>query len=207
MRPECGDQPRLIDNEPGVSTAEECAGQQLIHHTLQTPDTSAAVLQSATADNPEWGLTSADAPYSTDITRCSILTLPWSLQRPGIIIQQTIGHHRGDVRRLFISFPWPNSGDICHWPVSGGRSLSSLSLLHHHSHHCTEAPILIINTRITLILYRGPHHLPFSFWGWLTPASNYKIGSQDDIMSSTNQNLDHSFKGKMVLKKGFYSWS
>ena len=100
-------EPARIDNEPGVATAECRANSWYITHCRhQTP-----VLQCCSQL-----LQITPAPYSHYCRGQSTGII--------IIIQQT----RGDVRRQLISFPWPNSGDICHWPVSGGRSLSSLSL-------------------------------------------------------------------------------
>ena len=76
MRPECRDQPRSIMSRVW-RLQRVCAGQQLIHHTLQTPDTSTAVLQSATADNPGSILTLLQRPeyrdyyyHSADKRRC-----------------------------------------------------------------------------------------------------------------------------------------
>ena len=72
-----------------------------------------------------------------------------------------------------------------------------------HCHHCLCCIITIIT------LYWGSHIYHHSVLRLsslaililrLTDKSNYKMGSQDDRKSSTNQNLDHSFLGKMVLK-------
>ena len=163
-----------IDNEPGVAPAD-CRVDT--SHTLQTPDTTLQCCSQL-----------LQILAHTHISTAS----PAVQSTPGIIIQETRGHHSRDVRRLLISFPWPNwwhlPRAVTRHQASGARSLSSLSLLHHHSHH-HSALRLPLNTRIPII-----KHLPSSSWGWLTPACNYKIGSQDDRKSSTNQNLNRSFK-------------
>lgn len=179
-------EPARIDNEPGVATAE-CAEP--------TVDTS------HTADTRHWHPALQCCSQLLQITLHTHITRADTAVRvrrvhPGrIIIQETIGHQSRDVRRLFILFPWPNwvpelmlTSAPSLWPVLR-------SLWCHHCLYCITLIIIILDWESLLLRLSSSCH-SHSLADGHQQACNYKIGSQDDRKSSTNQNLDRSFKGK-----------
>ena len=162
--------PAGINNEPGVATAE-CA-----EPTVDTSHTADQTLQCCSQLLLQ---ITGETPYShypeSENTHCSTLLQRERVESTlGIVIQETIGIWAEMWGGCFILFPWPNwvqsADDICpiYWPVL--RSLITVTSSHSSSHHYYY-PALAIRK-----------------------ACNYKIGSQDDRKSSTNQNLNRSFK-------------
>ena len=165
--------------------------QQLIHHTLQTPDTGtrarpAAVLQSATADNPPY------SHYSSRHCSQSAESTPREDYHSG---DNWPSEQRCEAAVYFISVTKLSpraDGDICPEPLTSPpvTVVSSLSLLRQFT------LIIITLDWGSLLLRLSSFCHSHSLADGHQQACNYKIGSQDDRESSTNQNLDRSFKGK-----------
>ena len=186
-------EPARIDNEPGVATAECRANSWYITHCRH--QTLAPGLQCCT--------------QLLQITLHTHITEPTLQHRVRRVHRGLLSFRRQLAIRaemwggcLFYFRDQTESrswADICPEPLTSPpvTVVSSLSLLHHH--------IIIIIITLIIILDWGSLSLSSSFHSHsLTDghqqACNYKIGSQDDRKSSTNQNLDRSFKGKAGFK-------
>ena len=169
--------PAGINNEPGVATAE-CA-----EPTVDTSHTADQTLQCCS--QPLLQIT-RETPYShyleSENTHCStLLQREWRVHWGLSFRRQLASELRCEAAALFYFRDQTESRELMTSALSTDQSSGHCLLLHHLTHHLT---IIIIQHLLAI-----------------RQACNYKIGSQDDRKSSTNQNLDRSFKRQngMVL--------
>ena len=164
--------PAGINNEPGVATAE-CA-----EPTVDTSHTADQTLQCCS--QPLLQIT-RETPYShypehTAAHYC-----------------RESGEYTGDC----------HSGDNWHLSWDVRRLLYFISVTKLSPENWWHLPYLLTSPPVTVSLtssHSSSHHYYYPALA-IRKACNYKIGSQDDRKSSTNQNLDRSFKRQngMVL--------
>ena len=168
--------PAGINNEPGVATAE-CA-----EPTVDTSHTADQTLQCCSQLLLQ---ITGETPYShypeSENTHCSTLLQRERVESTlGIVIQETIGiwaELRCEAAALFYFRDQTESRALMTSALSTDQSSGHCLLLHHHSHSS----------------HSSSHHYYYPALA-IRKACNYKIGSQDDRKSSTNQNLNRSFK-------------